>query len=138
MTTSTDRFAAIRHLAETRVLTDTVKIYIPGTLDPDTWETLPDIVLWEGPGMVLPDRSPDMTVTVQDGQSTPVTETGRYRMFTPVAAPLATLEHTVTLTASADPAAVGRKWLVDSVERSSVPVLRLTWLTYDTTLNDGS
>ncbi|MFD8592472.1 DUF6093 family protein [Streptomyces sp. NPDC059637] len=56
MTTQADRFAGARAVAETRVLTDTVKIYVPGTFDPDTWETLPDVVLWEGPGAVHPDE----------------------------------------------------------------------------------
>ncbi|MFE0640144.1 DUF6093 family protein [Streptomyces sp. NPDC058877] len=138
MTMSADPLARARAVAEKRVCTDTVRIYIPGTFDPDTWETTPDIVLWEGVGAVLPDHASDVTVTVQDGQGTPVSKMGRYRMFTPLSAPVPTLEHTVALIASADPDAVGRKWRVQAVERSSAPVLRLTWLTYDTTANGGS
>ncbi|MFC8895793.1 DUF6093 family protein [Streptomyces cinereoruber] len=138
MTTPADPLARARAVAEKRVCTDTVRIYIPGVFNPDTWESTPDVVLWEGAGAVLPDRAADVTVTVQDGHGTPVSKAGRYRMFTPLSAPVATPEHTVTLTASADPDATGRKWKVESVERSSAPVLRLTWLTYDTTANGGS
>ncbi|MEU2592993.1 DUF6093 family protein [Streptomyces albidoflavus] len=129
---------AARRVIEARVLTDQVKLFMPGTFDPDTWETTPDIVLWEGPGLLLPDRSPDLTVTVQDGQGTPVGKTGKYRLLTPVDAPIATSEYRVTLTASADADAVGRLWTVGDVERSSAAVVRTTWLSYDTTLNNGS
>ncbi|MEW1700353.1 DUF6093 family protein [Streptomyces sp. NPDC091278] len=138
MTTPTDPLARVRELAEARVCTDRVRIYIPGNFNPDTWESTPDVVLWEGPGSILPDRAADVRVTVGDGQGTPVSRTGRYRLFTPISAPVATAEHTVTLTTSADPDATGRRWRVDAPVRTSVPVLRLTWLTYDTTANGGS
>ncbi|MFD6343612.1 DUF6093 family protein [Streptomyces roseolus] len=138
MTTPADPLARVRELAEGRVCTDTVKVYIPGQFNPDTWETTPDIVLWEGPGAILPDRAADVTVTVQDGQGTPVSRSGRYRLFTPISAPVATAEHTVTLTVARDPDAAGRMWRVESVERSSAPVLRLTWLRYDSTANGGN
>ncbi|MFJ4412984.1 DUF6093 family protein [Streptomyces sp. NPDC088925] len=129
---------AARRAVEARVLRDRVKVFQPGVFDPDTWETTPDVVLWEGPGAILPDRSPDVTVTVQDGQGTPVGKTGTYRLLMPLSAPVPTREYKVTLTASEDADALGRLWTVDEVERSSISVLRTTWLRYDTTLNGGN
>ncbi|GHG05683.1 DUF6093 family protein [Streptomyces filamentosus] len=134
MTTPVDPLARARELAEARICTDTVKIYTPGVFNPDTWESTPHVVLWEGPGAILPDREADVAVTVQDGQGTPMSRSGRYRLLTPVSAP----EHTVTLTVARDPDAAGRMWRDELAERSSMPVLRLTWLRYDATANGGN
>ncbi|WP_329127308.1 DUF6093 family protein [Streptomyces sp. NBC_01465] len=127
-----------RRVVEQRVLTDAVKIFIPGVFDPDTFEQTPDTIIWEGPGAILPDHGADVTVRLTDGQGTSVGTSGRYRMLTPISAPTPTAEHRITLTASKDPDAAGRIWTLDSVERTSTPVIRVSWLKYDTTLNNGS
>jgi hypothetical protein len=129
--------AAIR-MVERRLLTDTVRFYKPGGTDPDTFEPLPDVVVWEGPGAIMPDHSTDVTLRLADGQSTAVGTTGRYRLLTPLTAPIPTSEHSITLVRSKDPFAVGRIWKTEGTERSSHPVVRTTWLTYDTTANNGS
>ncbi|MGW3651067.1 DUF6093 family protein [Streptomyces sp. NPDC000878] len=133
---------AARRMVETRLLADTVRFFLPGEpyIDPDTLQEVPGepTIIWEGAGAIQPDRSPDVTVRLNDGTGTPVATSGRYRMLTPVDAPVAKGEHSVTLTASGDADAVGRIWEVDSVERSSTPVVRVTWLTYDSSANDGS
>ncbi|MFF3976959.1 DUF6093 family protein [Streptomyces sp. NPDC001828] len=134
--------AAVTAIIEAKVLVDRVRIYIPGAVhvDPDTMKEVhdPDVVLWEGPGALLPDRNPDITLHLADQQFTPVGAAGRYKLLTPVSAPTATPQHRVTVLAGRDPDAAGRVWSVLGVERSSHPVVRTTWLGYETTANGGS
>jgi hypothetical protein len=136
--TSGSPYERARQLAEEKALTDRVKIFIPGVFDPDTFEQLPDTVIWEGPGAIRPDTRQDLNIRLDDGQGTVVGEMGAYRLLTPLAAPTAPSDAVVTFTACDDDAAIGRRWSVDSVERGSHQVLRTTWLTYETTANDGS
>ncbi|MFD9792098.1 DUF6093 family protein [Streptomyces sp. NPDC059070] len=130
-------------IIESRILTDEVRIYIPGAVhvDPDTLKETrdPDVVVWEGPGAVLPDRSPDVTLHLADQRYTPIGAAGRYRLLTPVSAPTAVpQQHRVTVLTGKDPDIVGRTWTVLGVERSTHPVVRTTWLGYETTNNGGS
>ncbi|MFE9553111.1 DUF6093 family protein [Streptomyces sp. NPDC006703] len=129
-------------IVEAKVLVDRVRLYIPGVVhvDPETMKEVhdPDVVLWEGPGALLPDRNPDIALHLADQQYTSVGAAGRYKLLTPVTAPTATPQHRVTVLSGRDPDATGRIWTVLGVERSSHPVVRTTWLGYETTNNGGS
>ncbi|MFF3378128.1 DUF6093 family protein [Streptomyces sp. NPDC002680] len=123
---------AVSEIIERKILTDTVKISRPGepVFNPDTgqYEPGPPVTVYDGRGGVFPEGGPGIVLHLE-GQAYVDDSKSRYKLLTPLAAPVASREDTVTVTAAADPAAVGRTWRVlDVGETSTLAVVRTTWL----------
>lgn len=129
--------AGAMHWISTNLLIDTVRIAIPGdgepVYNPDTGlnEYPPDTILYEGPGAVQPTTT-EMSTVPTAGQQW-VTETvSRYRLLTPLEAPIAPKDAIVSVTAVHDPARtalIGRTWTAQDPGRAAtVEVVRITLL----------
>ncbi|MEW2068635.1 DUF6093 family protein [Streptomyces sp. NPDC007346] len=122
---------------EENLLIDTVRITLPADsdpiLNPDTGELeYPDGgVLYEGPGGVQGSSAQAEIVATPDRNLPWTSETtSRYRLFTPLEAPIAPKDAVVTVVAVHDPARtglIGRSWTVTDPGRAgTVEVVRIT------------
>ncbi|MFD7639574.1 DUF6093 family protein [Kitasatospora sp. NPDC059795] len=111
---------------------ETVRISVPGTpvFDPDTGQYVPGPpeVLYEGPGAHRASGGPGLVLRL-DGQPYKDDGDGRYRLFTPLSAPVAPEAAEVTIVSSVDGAAAGRVFTVlDPGETGTHSVVRVTWM----------
>ncbi len=119
------------------LLLDTVRITLPATGDPVLDEatgelTRPDgDVLYEGPGAVQGGTA-QSEIAASPGALQPWTQEtkSRYRLFTPLAAPVAPKDAVVTVVQVHDPAntaLLGRSWICQDPSRAAtVEVVRIT------------
>lgn len=118
------------------LLVDTVRIELPAVgdpvLDPDTGEvTRPaGTVLYEGPGAVQGAAQTQFTATPDALQPWAPETRSRYRLLTPLSAPVPPKDVIVTVTAVHDPARtalLGRSWTAqDPGQAGTVEVVRIT------------
>lgn len=119
------------------LLVDTVRVTAPATggpvYNPDTGqnEYPPGAVLYEGPGAILGGTAQSEINAAPDVLQVWVGETkSRYRLLTPLTAPLAPKDAIIEVTAvhnPADTALLGRSWTAQDPSRAStVEVVRIT------------
>jgi hypothetical protein len=119
------------------LLVDTVRITLPATGEPvlneDTGELVrPEgEVLYEGPGAVQGGTAQSEISATPGGLQPWTQETkSRYRLLTPLTAPIAPKDATVTVTAVHNPdntALLGRSWTCQDLSRAgTVEVVRIT------------
>lgn len=118
------------------LLIDTVRITLPVTGEPvfnpatGQMEYPPDDVLYEGPGAVQGSSAQELSAT--PGALAPWTQetTSRYRLLTPLTAPIARKDAQVTVVAvhdTARTALLGRSWTCQDPGRAgTVEVVRIT------------
>ncbi|WP_172387346.1 DUF6093 family protein [Streptomyces sp. MNP-20] len=133
---------AVGAIVEKKILTDTVKIFRAGepVFNPDTgqYEPGPPVTVYEGPGAIFPAGGPSMVLHLA-GQPYVNDTPSRYRLLTPLSAPVASREDKVTVLASRDAPAAGRTWRVlDIGETSTLPVVRTTWVDQNTQTTTGN
>jgi hypothetical protein len=123
--------AAVAPIVETRILVDTIEIFRPGPeiLDPDSGEYVPgpDTIVYQGPGAVFAVGGPGLVLSLE-GQAYADNTRNRYRLLTPLEAPLASREDQVRVTvATQDPGLTNRIWRVlDISDANSLAVVRTT------------
>lgn len=133
----------------TNLLVDTVRITLPATggpvYNPDTGqnEYPDDAVLYEGPGAVQGGTAQSEISAVPDAGQMWVGETkSRYRLLTPLSAPLAPKDAIVTVAAVHNPAntaLLGRSWTTQDPGRASTTeVVRITPLDQNQAPREGS
>ncbi|MGW6393317.1 DUF6093 family protein [Streptomyces sp. NPDC055103] len=127
---------AVSAIVEKKILTSKIRIYRPGepVFNPDTgqYEPGPPITVYEGPGAVFPAGGPAVVLHLA-GQAYVDDTPSRYRLLTPLAAPVASREDTVTVVEADDGAAIGRTWRVlDLGDTSTLSVVRTTWVDQNT------
>ncbi|MEV6740080.1 DUF6093 family protein [Streptomyces sp. NPDC051104] len=116
-----------------RIMVDTVQIFRPGpqVLNEDTgeYEPGPDVIVWEGLGAVFAAGGPVFAQPLL-GQAYPDDARDRYRLLTPLEAPLASRDDCVRVTeATADQGLLGRVWRVlDISDANTLAVVRTTWM----------
>jgi hypothetical protein len=119
------------------LLVDTVRITLPATgepvLNPDTGENEypPGDVLYEGPGAVLGGTAQsEISATLDAGQPWVQETKSRYRLLTPLSAPVAPKDAQVAVVTVHDPAntaLLGRTWTCQDPGRAgTVEVVRIT------------
>ncbi|MEU6054231.1 DUF6093 family protein [Streptomyces xanthochromogenes] len=124
-------------LIENLVLRDTVRITLPATggpvLNPDTGdlEYPAGAVLYEGMGAVQAEAAQAQLSGALDSTQPWVQETSsRYRLLTPLSAPVAPKDAQITVTAVHDPAntaLIGRTWVSgDPGRASTLEAVRVT------------
>ncbi|XUM00275.1 DUF6093 family protein [Streptomyces venezuelae ATCC 10712] len=123
---------AVSAIVEKKILTSRIRIYRPGepVFNPDTgqYEPGPPVTVYEGPGAVFPAGGPSVVLHLA-GQAYVDDTPSRYRLLTPLSAPVASREDTVTVVEAADGAAIGRTWRVlDLGDTSTLSVVRTTWV----------
>ncbi|MGW3246575.1 DUF6093 family protein [Streptomyces sp. NPDC001070] len=134
--------AAVAPIVETRILVDTVEIFRPGepVLDPDSGEYIPgpDTIIYDGPGAIFSAGGPGLVLSLE-GQAYADDTRNRYRLLTPLAAPLASREDHVRVThATQDGGLINRVWRVlDISDANSLAVVRTTWLDESTQTTEG-
>ncbi|WP_329047162.1 DUF6093 family protein [Streptomyces sp. NBC_01422] len=126
---------------EDNICIDTVRISVPSTGDPvlneetGQLEYPDDHVHYEGPGAVQGSSAQELSAT--PGALAPWTQetTSRYRLLTPLAAPIAPKDAIVTVVAVHDPTRtglLGRSWTCQDPGRAgTVEVVRITPLDQD-------
>ncbi|MFH8813129.1 DUF6093 family protein [Streptomyces hygroscopicus] len=130
------------------LLIDTVRITLPASGDPvynpETGlnEYPPGEVLYEGPGAVQGDSAQEISA-VPDALQMWTSETrSRYRLLTPLTAPLAPKDAIVSVVAAHNPAntaLIGRTWTVQDPSRAgTVEVVRITPLDQDQTPREAA
>ncbi|MFE5296983.1 DUF6093 family protein [Streptomyces sp. NPDC056632] len=127
---------AVSELVEKKILTDTVRIERKGepVFNPDTgqYEPGPPVMVYEGSGALFPAGGPSVVLHLA-GQAYVDDTPSRYRLLTPLSAPVASREDTVAVVASKDPTAVGRTWrVIDLGETATLSVVRTTWVDQNT------
>lgn len=127
---------AVSAIVEKKILTDRIRIYRPGTpvFNPDTgqYEPGPSATVFEGPGAIFPANGPAVVLHLA-GQAYVDDTASRYRLMTPLSAPVASREDTVAVVDADDQAAVGRTWrVIDIGETSTLSVVRTTWVDQNT------
>lgn len=134
MSSSTEglTLGAVSAIVEKKILTSEIRIYRPGepVFNPDTgqYEPGPSITVYEGPGAVFPAGGPSVVLHLA-GQAYVDDTPSRYRLLTPLSAPVASREDTVTVVQADDEAAIGRTWRVlDLGDTSTLSVVRTTWV----------
>ncbi|MFB7571837.1 DUF6093 family protein [Streptomyces sp. NPDC056165] len=116
-----------------RIMVDTVQIFRPGpeVLDPDSGEYIPgpDFIVYEGLGAVFSAGGPGMVLSLA-GQVYQDDTRDRYRLLTPLDAPLASREDSVrVVAATVDQGLLGRVWRVlDISDANTLAVVRTTWM----------
>ncbi|MEU5383228.1 DUF6093 family protein [Kitasatospora cineracea] len=131
--TSTPEPGSVIAIVERALLSDeTVRISVPGpqVLDPNTGQYVPGppAVLYEGPGAHRASGGPGLVLRLE-GQPYRDDGDGRYLLFTPLGAPVASEGAEVTIVASRDGAAVGRVFkALDPGETGTHSVVRSTWM----------
>ncbi|MFG2022312.1 DUF6093 family protein [Streptomyces sp. NPDC048825] len=133
---------AVSAIVEKKILTDVIKIYRPGdpVFNPDTgqYEPGPPVGIYEGRGGIFPSGDPGIVLHLE-GQAYVDDSSSKYKLLTPLDAPVASRGDTVSVVASADPAAVGRTWRVLDVGQSStLAVVRTTFLDQNTQSGTGT
>jgi len=120
---------------EGMLLLDTVRVRYPDgppVLDEETGLMVPSpgAVLYEGAGAVFGGGGQQVTEVPVAGQPYVDDPTIRYRLFTPLAAPVPVRDAVVEVLVSVrDAALVGRSWrCTDAGQAASQVVLRITWL----------
>lgn len=124
-----DALAAVAELVEEMVLLDTVRIALPAAGDPVLNETTGQLdypagqVLYEGPGAIQPsDASAQLSAHPDAGQQWLQETTSRYRMLTPLSAPIAPKDAIASVVAVHDPAnsaLLGRTWICMDVSQAA-------------------
>ena len=121
---------------EDNICIDTVRISVPATGDPvfneetGQLEYPDDHILYEGSGAVQGSSAQELSAT--PGALAPWTQetTSRYRLLTPLAAPIAPKDAIVTVVAVHDPTRtglIGRSWTCQDPGRAgTVEVVRIT------------
>ncbi|MFI9149477.1 DUF6093 family protein [Streptomyces sp. NPDC053367] len=132
---------AVSTLVEKKVLTDKIRVSRPGepVFNPDTgqYEPGPSLTVYEGPGAVFPSGGPSVVLHLA-GQAYVDDTPSRYRLLTPLSAPVASREDTVTIVEAEDEAAVGRTWrVVDIGEISTLSIIRTTWVDQNNQTTDA-
>ncbi|MFJ4684714.1 DUF6093 family protein [Streptomyces sp. NPDC088789] len=127
---------AVSAIVEKRILTDTVRLHRPGepVFNPDTgqYEPGPPVIIYEGRGAIFPNGGPGIVLHLE-GQAYVDDSTSKYKLITPLGAPVASRGDTVSVVSGADPAAVGRAWRVlDVGQTSTLAVVRTTFLDQNT------
>ncbi|MCZ4098296.1 DUF6093 family protein [Streptomyces sp. H39-C1] len=127
---------AVSAIVEKKILTDRIRIYRPGTpvFNPDTgqYEPGPPVTVYEGPGAIFPANGPAVVLHLA-GQAYVDDTASRYRLMTPLSAPVASREDTVTVIDADDQAAFGRTWrVIDIGETSTLSIVRTTWVDQNT------
>ena len=116
-----------------RIMVDTVEIFRPGpqVLNEDTgvYEPGPDVIVWEGLGAVFAAGGPGMVMSLA-GQAYQDDARERYRLLTPLEAPLASRDDCVRVTqARQDQGLLGRVWRVLNIsDANTLAVVRTTWM----------
>ena len=138
MSTPTEGLAlgAVRDLIRRKVLTDTVRISRDGEpiFNPDTgqYEPGPPVIIYEGDGGIFPNGDPGIVLHLE-GQAYVDYSASKYKLITPLEAPVASREDMVSVVNASDPAAVGRRWRVlDVGQTATLAVVRTTFLDQDT------
>lgn len=119
------------------LLIDTVRIALPASGEPVLNETTGQLeypagtVLYEGPGAVQGGTAQsEISATPNDLQPWVQETKSRYRMLTPLEAPVAPKDAIITVTAVHDPARaalIGRSWICQDPGRAAtVEVVRVT------------
>ncbi|MEV0257721.1 DUF6093 family protein [Streptomyces sp. NPDC050732] len=126
----------ISAIVEKKILTDKIRIFRAGepVFNPDTgqYEPGPPVTVYEGPGAVFPASGPSMVLHLA-GQPYVNDTPSRYRLLTPLSAPVASREDKVAVLESEDESATGRTWRVlDLGETSTLLIVRTTWVDQDT------
>jgi hypothetical protein len=133
---------AVSAIVKDKVLVDTVQIFRAGPqiLDPDSGEYQPgpDTILYEGPGAVFAAGGPGLTLMLE-GQAFADDTRNRYRLLTPLSAPMASRDDQVRITvATQDPGLLNRTWrALDLSGANSLAVVRTTWLEESTQATNG-
>ncbi|WP_274558062.1 DUF6093 family protein [Streptomyces spiramyceticus] len=127
---------AVSAIVERKILTNKVRIERKGepVFNPDTgqYEPGPPVMVYEGPGAVFPTGGPSVVLHLA-GQAYVDDTPSRYRLLTPLAAPVASREDSVSVVEADDEAAIGRTWrVVDISETSTLSVVRTTWVDQNT------
>ncbi|WP_055713153.1 DUF6093 family protein [Streptomyces torulosus] len=127
---------AVSDLIEGKILTDTVRISRAGApvFNPDTgqYEPGPPVIIYEGHGGIFPNGDPGIVLHLE-GQAYVDDSTSKYKLITPLDAPVASRGDAVSVISGADPAAVGRTWRVlDIGQTSTLAVVRTTFLDQNT------
>ncbi|MEW1658826.1 DUF6093 family protein [Streptomyces sp. NPDC093707] len=127
---------AVSAIVEKKILTNKIRIYRPGepVFNPDTgqYDPGPPVTVYEGPGAVFPASGPSVVLHLA-GQAYVDDTPSRYRLLTPLSAPVASREDTVTVVEADDASAVGRTWrVIDIGETSTLSVVRTTWVDQNT------
>lgn len=127
---------AVSELIERKILTDTVRISRDGepVFNPDTgqYEPGPPVIVHEGRGGIFPAGDPGIVLHLE-GQAYVDDSTSKYKLLTPLDAPVASRGDTVGVVVSDDPAALGRTWRVlDVGQTSTLAVVRTTFLDQNT------
>ena len=122
-------------LVQDLVMADTVRITRPSgppVLNPDTdqIETPEPTVVYQGPGAVFSGMSMPGLTTPVAGQDWPNDTDDPYKLLTPLDAPLAARDDTVTVVeARFDPSLPGRSWRCTRPgQGSTVLAVRITWI----------
>jgi hypothetical protein len=120
--------ASVAALLDDLLLIDTVRIALPAGTDPVLNQTTGQLeypsgqVLYEGPGAVQPsDASAQLAVAPDATQPWVQETTSRYRLLTPLSAPVAPKDAIVTVIAvhlPANAALIGRSWICTDVGAS--------------------
>jgi hypothetical protein len=121
----------------TNLLVDTVRITLPATGDPvynpatGQNEYPEDVVLYEGPGAVQGGNDQSLIGSTPDAGHMWVQETkSRYKLLTPLTAPLAPKDSVITVIGvhnTANTALLGRSWIAQDPARvATVEVVRVT------------
>lgn len=129
---------------DSTLLIDTVRITLPPTGDPVLNETTgemeypPGEVLYEGPGAVQGGISQSEVAAIPNAGQPWLRETmSRYRLMTPLSAPIAVKDAIVTVVASHAPDRsdlIGRSWICqDPGIAATTEVVRITALDQDQT-----
>lgn len=129
--------AAVGRWIDTNLLVDTVRISRPGAgppvYNPDTGqnEYPPGSTVYEGPGAVQGGTAQSEMSAVPDAGQMWIQETrSRYRLLTPLDAPLAAKDDIITVTAVHNPAnaaLLGRSWIAQDPGRAAtIEAVRIT------------
>jgi hypothetical protein len=116
-----------------RIMVDTVQVFRPSpqVLNEDTgvYEPGPDVIVWEGLGAVFAAGGPGMVMSLA-GQAYQDDPHDRYRLLTPLEAPLASRDDCVRVTnAAQDQGLLNRMWRVlDISDANTLAVVRTTWM----------
>src|SRR5882757_5546378 len=127
---------AVSAIVEKKILTSKVRIYRPGELvfDPETgqYEPGPPVTIYEGAGAIFPAGGPSVVLHIA-GQAYVDDTPSRYRLLTPVSAPVASREDTLIVVEADDESAFGRTWrVIDIGETSTLSIVRTTWVDQNT------
>ncbi|MFD8262667.1 DUF6093 family protein [Streptomyces griseoluteus] len=121
---------AVRAIVEKKIRTNKIRIYRPGepVFRPDTeqYEPGPSVTFYEGPGAILLTGGPSVVLHIA-GQVYVDDTPSRYRLLTPLSAPVASREDTVAVVEAEDESAIGRTWRVIATRATStLSIVRTT------------